>query len=540
MDATEAVVPNLQKANHHKSQTKRLKHDDTKHTKKKSKKDSNDDYDKSKKRKHRHGQNDRSSSKKKRKIKDLIDKGRKEQKIPTISDDDTIKNVQVPTPSAATTSTTTTTTTTASTTTKPANEKKATTAATDIQTYDSASDSDDEDDNSSNNIASSTPAAASHTRTTTTTKAKRKDATLTHNRILPTLHYVYDDGVDMKTQIKDRRMVIATVKVNRDYYISDSDEESDSDDDGSPEYPWHEKMTDRKQLKAKVDSGEWKVKMGRFTIEELIKLEKRIKKIGRRENLTLEQLRETILAENFKANSKFWHRIVKVFPDRSLTQIYNHTKECYHVDAYKVQWTKEEDEKLLELVKQYDNHFSKIAKEMDRTRKACHDRYRTLKNKSTRRRGWTKDEMEKLDKAVKEYTQKHGKDISWEYIAKTYFDGERNQLQIRKKWDSMQHTSHEAHEPSAADVVIVRTRKDVTVQAQLMLFEQMQNMGWRSENAIDYNKVNTDKFKINKETARKTYYKMRDSISGCEKMKFPEIIDRLVTTRRAMVESLNG
>ena len=42
--------------------------------------------------------------------------------------------------------------------------------------------------------------------------------------------------------------------------------------------------------------------------------------------------------------------IVKIFPDRSLSQIVTHTKTCYNEDAYKGQWKPEQDEELLEYV----------------------------------------------------------------------------------------------------------------------------------------------------------------------------------------------
>ena len=106
---------------------------------------------------------------------------------------------------------------------------------------------------------------------------------VTSDRILPQLHRVYDDDVDLKTKMKRRNMALGSIKVNRDYYISDSDEDSDSDDDydSNSKYEWHQKLPHTTVYKKKVESGEWQVKTGRLTVEELIRLEKRIKKIGR-------------------------------------------------------------------------------------------------------------------------------------------------------------------------------------------------------------------------------------------------------------------
>ncbi|KAI9263418.1 hypothetical protein BDA99DRAFT_605045 [Phascolomyces articulosus] len=492
------------KENHHKRSKKKKKSKDRDNAL-----NNNSSGSPSSKRKHDHGKHTDESNKKskKRKIGDLMGAKRNQETASATAKNNNNNNNTNNTHTATTTTATTTTTNTSTT----------------PITYESASDSDSDDNEKTNQMNKRT-----------TVQKRNKPATLTQNRILPHLHFVYEDTVDKKSQIKNRRMIHADIKVNRDYYISDSDEESDSDDDysGAPLCEWHRKVyINPEKIKSKVKNGEWNIKTGKFSVEELIKLEKRIKKIGRRENLTLEQLRETVLAENHKPHMKFWYQVVKAFPDRSLSQIYHHTKTGYHEDAYKGRWTAEQDEELLDLAKKFDSKFIKVAEKLNRTRQACSDRYRQLTNKPTQRKNWTKDELGILEKAVKEYTEKHGKSISWEYIANNYFADKRNPLQIRKKWESIGTTF------DSADTV-VRNMKDVTIQVQLKLFEQMQKMGWKAEDDIDYNKVNSDDFKINKETARRTYYKMRDSLHDCDKMKYPEIIDRLVTTRRAMVESL--
>ncbi|KAI7848060.1 hypothetical protein BDC45DRAFT_325965 [Circinella umbellata] len=488
----EQVVPAVQKGN-----------DSKKHHKKKNKDRSNDKN----KRKHHHNNDKDSLTKtiKKRKIRDIIGSERNNESA---------------------TMTTNTTTHSNSTT----NIETTPTPTSIPKSYQSASDSDSDSSDDDNNT--------NRSKTKTTTQKKKeeieKHRKLTQNRILPKLHFVYDDGVDMKTQMKNRNMVYSTIRVNRDYYISDSDESSDSDDnyEGEPRCQWHRKVYHHpEKVREKVKKGEWDIKTGKFSVDELLRLEKRIKKIGRRDGLTLEQLRETVLATSYKEHLKFWYQIT--FPNRSLSQIVHHTKKCYHEDAYKGHWTPEQDKELLHLTKKYDRKFVTIAEKLSRTPKSCADRHRQLTHQPANRTHWSQEEINKLEKSVKEYTEKHGKSISWEYIAKEYFSNEkRNALQIRKKWEST-HTTF-----NTAGAVIVRTMKDVTVQVQLMLFEQMQKMGWKSEDTVDYNKVNTDDFKISQNVARRTYYKMRDSLNGFEKMKYPEIIDRLVTTRRAMVESL--
>ena len=269
----EQVVPTVQKENVTKKQ----------HKKKKSKDRNNDNDNDNNKRKHDHKHHNDSLTKtsKKRKIRDIIGNERNNES-------------------------TTTTTITTDTTMIPATTSIETTPkqpSTSIPTsYQSASDSDSSDDDNDDNKNNPNK---SKTKTTSKKKEKKekeqKRGTLTQNRILPQLHYVYADGVDMKTQMKNRSMAYATIKVNRDYYISDSDEASDSDDDydEEPHCEWHRKVYHRpEKVKEKVKNGEWNIKTGKFSLEELIRLEKRIKKIGR--------VSEEIWIEQCLKNRRMW------------------------------------------------------------------------------------------------------------------------------------------------------------------------------------------------------------------------------------------
>ncbi|KAI8148166.1 hypothetical protein BJV82DRAFT_709812 [Fennellomyces sp. T-0311] len=366
------------------------------------------------------------------------------------------------------------------------------------------------------------------------TAHNKKNYVVESNRILPALHRVYDDDVDLKTKMKGRGMVYAKIKVNRDYYMSDSDEESDSDDEYAyTKYEWHAaKSNDGKKVKKMVDSGEWPIKTGRFTVDELLRLEKRIKKIGRRHNLTLPQLRETILEDKPGKHALFWQQIVKVFPDRSLFHVCSRARKGYNEVAYKGSWSKEEDEELLRLVEMYDRKFVVIGKEMGRSDRACSERYRQLTNKiDGKKLDWTKEEFERLEKAVDEYKKKHGSEISWDHIAKEHFEGKRSALQLRIKWNN----DRKYHDSAT---VVVRGMKDVTLKVQLALFERMQKKNWASEDLVKWSELSDETFSISKQLALKTYFKMRDALPGFERMKYRDIIDRLVETRRAMVASL--
>ncbi|KAI9258037.1 hypothetical protein BDA99DRAFT_539053 [Phascolomyces articulosus] len=142
-------------------------------------------------------------------------------------------------------------------------------------------------------------------------------------------------------------------------------------------------------------------------------------------------LRETVLAESHKPHMKVLYQIVRAFSGRSLSQIYHHTKAGYHEDAYKV------DEQL--------------------NRMKSH---------------W-----------MKEYTEKHGKDVSWEYIAKHYFAEKCNSLQTRKKWYYFRYSGYSDTEREGC--YDTSSTKDIRTK-----------MGWKAEGDIDYNKVNNNNFNV--------------------------------------------
>ncbi|CAO3599093.1 unnamed protein product [Absidia cylindrospora] len=139
------------------------------------------------------------------------------------------------------------------------------------------------------------------------------------------------------------------INVHHDFFISDSDSESDSNDDYSdPPLPWHNGILNGSLLKKALATKNWNLKTGRFSRAEDIRLEKRVKKICRREEIDLDGFREKI-REDAGHNKLFWQKIAKVMPDRSLNMIVESCRRKYNEYAYKnAPWTEKMDRELVE------------------------------------------------------------------------------------------------------------------------------------------------------------------------------------------------
>lgn len=112
---------------------------------------------------------------------------------------------------------------------------------------------------------------------------KKKKYRTTNHRLIPMMHAVYDSDVDAKVQYDRRRVRQSNHKVNPDFFISDSESDTDSDASYShePDLPWHRSIDRHAKIREKVAKEGWNVKTGKWSADERLKLEKRIKKICR-------------------------------------------------------------------------------------------------------------------------------------------------------------------------------------------------------------------------------------------------------------------
>ncbi|KAI9320127.1 hypothetical protein BX666DRAFT_1919433 [Dichotomocladium elegans] len=392
--------------------------------------------------------------------------------------------------------------------------------------HNSDEDSEDSEDEENNKVTTDGE--------TKKTGEKTYETYLYADRLTPFWHTEYVGDVDPRIKYA-KNVVLSLPKVHQNYFISDSESETDSEDDYSkePEVEWHRSTTQQYKVRKMVQEGKWKVQQGVWFEDERIRLEKRLKKIGRRHGLSLEDLRQYVFGEKRSKHMKFWQQVAKPFPDRDLRGIIKKVKETYFEGNYGGRFTKEEDEKLMLAVAKYGNKFKAMEKELGRSHDILRLRYQALrekeliKGKNPKKGTWSPEEEKNLVEVIEEYRKKFGEKISWEYVVNK-LDVYRTPEQARRKWHS--------NRPSSVKSSEELRKIPLTLEDQLALFERMKAQGWKREADVRWTAMATENF--SKERVKTCYIKARITIPGFEKMNLPDILDRLIKTRRAMVESL--
>ncbi|RCH78469.1 hypothetical protein CU098_003239, partial [Rhizopus stolonifer] len=148
-------------------------------------------------------------------------------------------------------------------------------------------------------------------------------------------------------------------------------------------------------------------KQRRLGYSDKVKLEKRIKKICKRENMTFSQAREIFSSSNRKPHIRFFQKIGKVFPNMSLHILAKICKETYHEKRNIQPWTPEEAEKLKELLKIHGCHTAILCQYLNRSPKNITDFIFQMRNVPTNKaKRWTKEEDQTLASALAAETAK--------------------------------------------------------------------------------------------------------------------------------------
>ncbi|KAI8140821.1 hypothetical protein BJV82DRAFT_671194 [Fennellomyces sp. T-0311] len=130
---------------------------------------------------------------------------------------------------------------------------------------------------------------------------KKAEVLLVHS----TFNFHHEDGVDLKANIRRRRMAFNSIKLDRGSKFTHANEADLTNDTNMPKIT----LSPAKAHKVEIDSGEWPTKRkGPFSGKEVMVLEKRIKKFARREKLSMESL-QTILQGKPSHHLKFWKYI---------------------------------------------------------------------------------------------------------------------------------------------------------------------------------------------------------------------------------------
>ncbi|XP_078508261.1 myb-related protein B isoform X2 [Lissotriton helveticus] len=99
-----------------------------------------------------------------------------------------------------------------------------------------------------------------------------------------------------------------------------------------------------------------------------------------------------LLVNKFEQNE--WKQIASTFPNRSDQQCQHRWTRVLNPDLVKGPWTKEEDQKVIELVKKYGTkHWTLIAKHLKgRMGKQCRERWHNHLNPEVKKSSWTEEE----------------------------------------------------------------------------------------------------------------------------------------------------
>ncbi len=99
-------------------------------------------------------------------------------------------------------------------------------------------------------------------------------------------------------------------------------------------------------------------------------------------------------------------------------------------------WEQPEVEELLKLHQEYPSNWKKIGERLGRLRHSCRDKFREVKDRSSKLTGkWSKEENEKFESIIRELAAEHpdiGRNMPWSIIAERM--GSRTMDQCKRKW----------------------------------------------------------------------------------------------------------
>lgn len=148
---------------------------------------------------------------------------------------------------------------------------------------------------------------------------------------------------------------------------------------------------------------------------------------------------------------------------------------------YRRRFTKEEDEKLLNLIDTYENkdfiNWSRVASRMsNRTARQCRERYLNYLVEKTKKGDWSQDE----DDLILALYEKMGP--KWAKMT-TFFD-KRSNIDLKNRYSTL--TRRFQGQPSK------KSSTDVTNYYQQNVDQSVNSIGYTSPNPINYNIVQTE------------------------------------------------
>ncbi|KAJ0363581.1 hypothetical protein COL154_005438 [Colletotrichum chrysophilum] len=204
---------------------------------------------------------------------------------------------------------------------------------------------------------------------------------------------------------------------------------------------------------------------GQFSMEEINRLNARLKLYQERQGLSREQLLGVIHMKHSKSAEdkdkgpkyngelfkEFWDFVSTAFPDRKRQRVIDTTRQEYRTNILRGGgWTPQEDAKILELHEKYNGSWAKISSEIGRLPTDIRARYKNYLicgHIGNERKAWTKDEEQELVDAVltvarrmeKPYRREVTKPldyVNWQSVSDE-MGRKRTRLQCSRKWKQM-------------------------------------------------------------------------------------------------------
>jgi len=117
---------------------------------------------------------------------------------------------------------------------------------------------------------------------------------------------------------------------------------------------------------------------GPFTPEEEKKIVNAFMEFVFENNIDENEIVKLITEKQGKKQTSIWPKISECLPDRSVQSIHNYCHRKFNPFNYKGNWTTEEIEKLLVLVKEHGPKWEIIGKELERTSTNVKDKYKQI------------------------------------------------------------------------------------------------------------------------------------------------------------------
>ncbi|KAI8082993.1 uncharacterized protein BX664DRAFT_339571 [Halteromyces radiatus] len=338
---------------------------------------------------------------------------------------------------------------------------------------------------------------------------------------------IYRDKNKHQSEDYKRRFIDEADKydIHHDFFISDSESDTDSNDSYSEELlPWHAICLDTSRLRKKVGETNWKVNSNPITRAEEIRLEKRIKKICRRQNYGLEDF-QGILAAGYGSHRRLWQMILKPFPDRAAKMVIEWCNRKYNKYGYSGQpWTDEMTKQLKEYLKIYGRRYGVIEEKMKRPRDEIKQRALALKDKNKKHEAigspWSEEEKEKLIQVITETRQKGW--TSFKDIAKRYFPT-RTAAQCNTQWQKRN-----------------ANKTGLSIDDKLAVIQQMKKTKLKAERDLKFEEIANELGVGISSTLRSFYIKIRSTIPKYETMNLPDTLNilekRLIQMKHSLEE----